>query len=394
MSEKLRSPFVSALLGGLVVALAFVGFQLLEDGDSSAPQTVIQQAPIASAQGVSETRGLTVSDIYDQESPGVVFVAAEVNQVDPQSGLPQPQEGQATGSGFVVDNDGYILTNEHVVAGASKVSVSFNDNKVEPAKVVGSDPSNDLALLKVDPDGVKLKPLPLGSAKGTKVGDPVIAIGNPFGYDRTLTTGVISARQRKIIAPDGFTISDVLQTDAAINPGNSGGPLLDAAGRVIGINSQIATAGTNNGSIGIGFAIPIDTAKQLLPQLKKGSVEHAYLGIEGRTIDRSLDALNLSAKQGVLIESVTPGGPAEKAGIRGGESPIGAELTLGGDIIVAMDGQPLKSMQQLTGRLDKLKPGDELKLTILREGTRKVVTVKLGTRPSNVAPTGQQAPGG
>jgi S1-C subfamily serine protease len=394
MSEKFRSPFVSALMGGLIVALAFAAYLALEDDGSGTTQT-IQQGSIASASS-SETRGLTVSDIYDRESPGVVFVSADVvQQTQSPFGLPQEQEGQATGSGFVVDDKGYILTNSHVVAGATKVTVSFKDNKTEPAKVVGRDPSNDLALLKVDPDGVDLSPLPLGSAKGAKVGDPVIAIGNPFGYDRTLTTGVISARQRKIQAPDGFQISNVLQTDAAINPGNSGGPLLDAAGRVIGINSQIATAGTSNGSIGIGFAIPIDTAKQLLPELKKGRVKHAYLGIEGRTIDKSLDALNLSAKSGVLIESVTPGGPADKAGIRGGDSTIGSELTLGGDIIVAMEGRPLRSMPQLTGRLAELKPGDELKLTILREGRHRDVTVTLGNRPANATSgQGSLTPGG
>jgi S1-C subfamily serine protease len=397
MPERFRSPFASALMGGLVVALAMVAYQLVEDDGSSggSTQTVIQQAPISSSTS-NETRGLTVSDIYDRESPGVVFVSADVvQQTDGPFGVPQEQQGQATGSGFVVDDKGYIVTNAHVVSGATKVTVSFKDNKTEPAKIVGRDPSNDLALLKVDPDGLDLSPLPLGSAKGVKVGDPVIAIGNPFGYDRTLTTGVISARQRKIFAPDGFQISNVLQTDAAINPGNSGGPLLDAAGRVIGINSQIATAGGSNGSIGIGFAIPIDTAKQLLPQLKKGSVQHAYLGIEGRTVDKSLDSLNLAAKNGVLIETVTPGGPADRAGIRGGDSSVGGGLTLGGDIAVGIDGKPLRSMPQLTGRLAQMKPGDKLTLTILREGRRRDVTVTLANRPASAAPTqGNPPPGG
>ena len=185
----------------------------------------------------------------------------------------QQSENVSTGSGFVVDGQGFILTNAHVVDGATDVRVSFSDNKTREARVVGKDQSTDLAVLKVDPAGLDLRPLELGDSKTVQVGDPTVAIGNPFGLDRTLTTGVISALQRRISAPNGFGIDNVIQTDAAINPGNSGGPLIDAAGRVIGINSQIATggggtSGSSGGSIGIGFAVPVNTAKEVIPQLK------------------------------------------------------------------------------------------------------------------------------
>ena len=202
---------------------------------------------------------------------------------------------------------------------AVKVTVQLADKKTVDAKVVGKDTSTDLALLKVDPDGLDLTPLPLGSSKDVQVGDPVVAIGNPFGLDRTLTTGVVSALQRQISAPNGFAIDNVIQTDAAINPGNSGGPLIDAAGRVIGINSQIETGGGGSGgNVGIGFAVPIDTAKRILPQLEKaGKVERAYLGITTLTIDGSLSSSTCPSTAGALVQSVQTGSPAEKAGIRG-----------------------------------------------------------------------------
>ena len=214
----------------------------------------------------------------------------------------------------MIDKNGYILTNAHVVDGATKITVSFGDKETVPAQVVGKDVSDDLALLKVNPSGLNLKPLALGDSRSVQVGDPTIAIGNPFGLDRTLTTGVVSALQRQIQAPNGFAIDNVIQTDAAINPGNSGGPLLDAAGRVIGINSQIATGGNGDGNVGIGFAVPINTAKKVLPQLQKGNVERAYLGITGATVKPSM---NLAVKQGVHRETrSTRTAGADKAGIQ------------------------------------------------------------------------------
>jgi S1-C subfamily serine protease len=237
-------------------------------------------------------------------------------------------------------------------------------------------------VLKVDPDGVNPTPLKLGSAKDVQVGDPTIAIGNPFGLDRTLTTGVVSALQRRIQAPNGFTIRNVIQTDAAINPGNSGGPLLDATGRVIGINSQIATGGNSNANVGIGFAVPIDTAKQVLPDLEKGNaVSRAELGVTTLTIDQSLSGLDLPVKQGVLVQSVENGSAADKAGLRGGDISAqvgGQDVQLGGDIITKVDGKPVATADDLAGVIQDHKPGDEVKVTYLRAGKEHTTNVKLG----------------
>ena len=281
-----------------------------------------------------------------------------------------------------------------MIAGASKVTVSFEHSNHVDAKVVGRDASDDLALLKVDPSGLTLDPLVLGDSKDVQVGDPVLAIGNPFGLDRTLTPGIVSALQRQINAPNGFAIDNVIQTDAAINPGNSGGPLLDAAGRVIGINSQIATgSGTSSdsgGSVGIGFAVPINTAKRVIPQLKEsGKVQRAYLGITGATIDSSLSKLNLKADHGVLVQEVTPGGPAAKAGIRGGDTQAtidGNDVVLGGDVITKIDGRAVRTMDDVVAAVNAKKPGQKVAVSVLRDGQPKTITVDLAQRP-NQAPS-------
>jgi S1-C subfamily serine protease len=241
MTSPKRAPFlafVSALLGGAIVAVLLVAFGAV---GSNSTKTVVQQAPLSEPVQEGSTRGLTARDIYKRDAPGVAFVRANIVQQtqSPFGAGPMAQQGTATGSGFVIDKNGSILTNAHVVADATKITVSFGNKESVPAQVVGRDVSDDLALIKVNASGLDLKPLALGDARSVQVGDPTIAIGNPFGLDRTLTTGVVSALQRKIQAPNGFAINNVIQTDAAINPGNSGGPLLDAAGRVIGINSQI-----------------------------------------------------------------------------------------------------------------------------------------------------------
>jgi len=230
-----------------------------------------------------------------------------------------------------------------------------------------------------------------------QVGDPTVAIGNPFGLDRTLTTGVVSALQRRISAPNGFGIDNVIQTDAAINPGNSGGPLIDAAGRVIGINSQIATGGGgaagSGGSVGIGFAVPVNTAKEVIPQIKReGRVERAYMGISGVGIDQSLAPLNLSTKSGVLVQEATEGGPAAEAGIRGGDpgssaSISGGQVALGGDIIQRIDGKVTDSMDDVVRIIDSKKPGDVVTVDVLRDGRTASVKVKLEQRPAR-APNG------
>ena len=321
----------------------------------------------------------------------MVLVRAQiVRPVESPFGVPGgDQREQASGSGFVIDTDGHILTNAHVIEGASNVTVQFGDKTTVDAEVVGKDTSTDLALLKVDPKRAELEPLSLGNSDSVQVGDPTIAIGNPFGLDRTLTTGVVSALQRRIEAPNGFSIEDVIQTDAAINQGNSGGPLLDGAGRVIGINSQIATGG-GGGNVGIGFAVPINTAKRVIPQLKEnGRVARPYIGITGRTIDQSLDRLNLAAQSGVLVQSVQPGSPAARAGIRGGDAQVsvaGEPIVLGGDVITRIDGRRVGSMDDVVRAVSGKRPGETIQLEVVRGDETQTVSVKLGERPER-APT-------
>src|SRR4051795_9644614 len=304
LKRFLSTSFGSAVAGGLVVLVA--GLILIEAGvvdtkDNNSSGPVI--APAALARPASDTsQGLTVHDIYQRDADGVAFIRSTIVQKTPSVfGLPQQQSSQATGSGFLIDNDGHILTNAHVVEGAKSVTVQLGHGGEQDAQVVGSDPSSDIALLKVD-NTEGANPLSLGDSSKVEVGDPVVAIGNPFALDRTVTSGIVSALQRQIQAPNGFSISDVIQTDAAINPGNSGGPLIDGAGEVIGINSQIETGGGGNGNVGIGFAIPIDTAREVANEIEKnGKVEHAFLGINGGTITPALaKAVNLPVEKGVL----------------------------------------------------------------------------------------------
>ena len=276
-----------------------------------------------------------------------------------------------------------------MVEGATRISVKLgSDDRSYPAKVVGTDPATDVALLKVDVPADKLHPLALGDSSELEVGDPVVAIGNPFGLDRTVTSGIVSALQRQIEAPNGFSISHVIQTDAAINPGNSGGPLIDAEGRVVGINSQIETGG-GGGNVGIGFAIPINTAREVADQIEQnGKVQHAYLGISGGTITPDLaKALNLPVDEGVLVAEAVKDGPAAEAGIEGGNTEAtieGASVTLGGDIITALDGKKVSGMEELVNIVNGKKPGDEIEVGLLRGGDEKTVTVKLGNRPASI----------
>ena len=395
--RQIRLPLFSGLLGGGIVAVVLL---VLGVGATNKTTTVVQQAPIAASPAASrgEGRGLTPADIYRRDAPGVAFVRAQIVQrsQSPFDLFPTEQRGEATGSGFVIDKSGDILTNAHVVEGAVKVTVQFSDSKTVDAKIIGRDTSTDLALLKVDADGLSLTPLELGSAKDVQVGDPAIAIGNPFGLSRTLTTGVISAKQRQIQAPNGFRIDNVLQTDAPINPGNSGGPLLDATGRVIGINSQIETGGSGNGNVGIGFAVPIDTARQVLPQLKEnGRVERAWLGVSSLTIDRSLRALDLPVDHGALVQSVQRGSPADKAKIKGGDIEAqlsnGTPVQIGGDIITKVDGKDVATSDDLATAVENHKPGDQVTLEVLSGKSKRDVKVTLGKRPASLD---QTVPGG
>jgi len=391
--NALSSPFLSALIGGVLalgLGIAAVASGLISvDNSDDSPTTTVAQAPISSdAQPVSGADH-TVGQVYDEDGQGVAYIEA----VEKPSGAatpfgPQSSGGTATGSGILMDDQGHVLTNAHVVDGSSSVTVKFGDGDALDAKVLGVDDSTDVAVLAVDPTQVDAKPLELGDSDAVQVGDPAVAIGNPYGLDRTVTTGIISALQRQISAPNGFTISDVLQTDAAINPGNSGGPLIDGQGRVIGINSQIATGSNGEGSTGIGFAVPINTAKQVASQIiDDGSVEHAYLGIEGADLDSQLaDVLNLDVDEGALVQKVTPGGPADQAGLQGGDATVsegGQQVRAGGDVITAADGQPVSGMDDLISVINGKEPGDTITLDIIRDGSKQQVDVKLGDRPDD-----------
>lgn len=396
MNEKrgaLKSQFLSAILGGTVVAA--LGLAAISAGwvKAESSTTTAVAAPLANP--VSDSSGddapaSTVNQIYERDGAGIAFISATsdgsetTSSTDPFGfGTPQ-QGGTATGSGFVIDSEGHIVTNNHVVAQADEITVTLGDSeRTYEATLVGRDPTTDLALLDVEAPADQLHPLTLGRSADIEVGDPVVAIGNPFGLDSTVTSGIVSALQRQIQAPNGRSISDVIQTDAAINPGNSGGPLINAAGEVIGINSQIATGGSSEGNVGIGFAVPVDTAREVISQLlDDGEVEHAFLGISGATIDPTLaEALNLPVQQGVLIQDVVEGGPAAEAGLRTGDTQAtiaGAQVALGGDIVTAIGGRRVSSMEDLVDIVNGSDPGDTLELSLLRDGDERSAMVTLG----------------
>ena len=355
-SDHRRSNFLAGLLGALVVAVPFGGLALAgafdshDDSGTATSQVVTTEAPATAP--VAPARSATdVSALYERVSPGVVSVQT------------RSATSAGSGSGFVLDADGYILTNEHVVDRADTVRVRFEEGGPIDARVVGADASSDLALLKIDPEGRALKPLSLGSSRTLKVGQPAIAIGSPYRLQGTLTTGVVSALDRSIDAPNNFPIDNAIQTDAAINPGNSGGPLLDASGRVIGVNAQIASnTGSNDG---VGFAIPIDTAKQVIPQLKAGKeIKRPYLGVSTGDPDTGT---------GAIVAGVVPGGPADDGGLRVG------------DRIVSIGGRAIRESADVASVVVARKPGDEVRVRVRRSGSDRTLTVKLGTRPDTVS---------
>ena len=344
----------------------------------------------------STSGGLTAEQIYQNYATGVVEVLSTFSQQG-LSPYGQQSSGQALGSGFVVSEDGYILTNAHVVVNngqkADSVEVVFKGQGQDggthvSATVVGVDETSDVALLKVDPaKAPALDPLPLGDSSKVAVGEPVVAIGNPLGYDFSVTSGIVSATNRQLQSPNGSVISDGIQTDAAINEGNSGGPLIDATGHVIGINEQIASQ--SGGNQGLGFAVPINTAVSVMKQLQQtGKVTYAYLGISGQTVTSDVaNALGLKADSGVLVASVASGSPADKAGLKGGsqqQTLQGQTYVVGGDIITGFDGKAVTSIEGLIADINQHKPGDKVTLTVVSNGSTDQVDVTLTQRPSTV----------
>jgi S1-C subfamily serine protease len=391
--ERTRILAAAGLIGaGLLGAgLALGGAAAF--GGLSGSTTTVREIRVASPAAAAPGRELTINDIYRRAAPGVVQVTSTTVVTVPSDSFfgnplfPQRQQEQSLGSGFVVDKAGHVVTNYHVIQGAKQVRVSFSNGASMKSKVQGTDPSSDLAVLKIDASSRALTPLPLGNSDEMQVGDPVVAIGNPFGLDRTVTAGIVSAIQRAITAPNGYTIDHVIQTDAAINHGNSGGPLLNRQGQVIGVNSQIETGDNSaGGNVGVGFAIPSNTVKTVIAQLiRQGHIDRAFIGIGAVPITRDLARVfRLPVSHGLLVQSVEPRSGAAKAGLEAGTTQVvlaGESYNLGGDILVEADGKPVSSLGTLRDLVAAKKPGDTLRLVVYRNGKRKTIDLKLGRQP-------------
>ncbi len=379
MNPRNRKPIfaataVAALVGAGGGAALYAGL-----ADPST-KTVVREVTVASAQPTANTTTLSVNQIYKRAYQGVVELTVSSTQ---QSQFGGPQSGQAQGSGFVYDGQGHVVTNAHVIDGASTISVRFWNGATYDAQVVGSDPSTDLAVLKVDAPSSVLHPLTLGDSTRLAVGDGVVAIGSPFGLEDTVTTGIVSALHRKINSPNNYPINDSIQTDAAINHGNSGGPLLNAQGQVIGVNAQIES--DSGGNDGVGFAIPSSTVHSIVGQLLgSGKVEHAYLGVSVQSIPASV-AGQLGLPAGAEIAEVKSGTPAADAGLHGATGSrvvAGQSYSTGGDVVTAIDGKTITSGDALRAAIEAKSPGNSMSLTYVRDGKSHTVAVKLANRPS------------
>ena len=339
------------------------------DDDASAPRAAASPSP---------ARGEDASTLFQRARDGVVLVEARRPGTPLSFARPSREDGIATGTVFVVDESGHIVTTDHVAAGGRLVTVQAGPRTSRVrARIVGRDPSTDLALLRVDPrEAPGLTPLPLGDSADVRVGDTAIAVGNPFGLQRSLTVGVVSATDRSIDAPDGFPIDGAVQTDAAINPGNSGGPLLDGAGRVIGVLAQ-------SESDGIAYAVPVDTLRRVMPELRRaGRVERAHLGVATVELEPDLArTLGIGTREGLVVSQVTDGSPADDAGLREASS-VERGVPRGGDVLLAIDGARLAETEDLTTALERLSPGDEVELTVLRDGREITFEAELGRRES------------
>jgi S1-C subfamily serine protease len=366
----MRRTVLTALISGLAAALAVSAVFMAAgafDDDASAPRAAASPSP---------AQGADASTLFRRARDGVVLVEARRPGTPLSFGRPSREDGIATGTGFVVDESGYVVTNDHVAAGGRIVTVQAGPRTPRVrARIVGRDPSTDLALLRVDPgEAQDLAPLPLGDSGDVQVGDTAIAVGNPFGLQRSLTVGVVSATDRSIEAPDGFPIEGAVQTDAAINPGNSGGPLLDDDGRVIGVLAQ-------SEADGIAYAVPVDTLRRVMPELRRsGRVERAHLGVATVELEPDLArALGLSRSEGLVVSRVTGGSPADDAGLQAARS-IERGVPRGGDVLLAIEGTPLARTEDLTAALERLDPGEEVELTVLRDGRRVTLEAELGRR--------------
>ena len=360
--RKVIAPAAALLAAGLIGGLASVAAYEAIDTEPAAatattPATTATAEPAASSHSQS-----SIASVVEAALPSVVEVKIEgTSDSNPFPGAPSPTV-QGLGSGWVFDDQGHVVTNEHVVEGAQKVTVAFQDGTEVSARVVGSDASTDVAVLELESVPDSVKPLELGSTSALELGDPVVAIGSPLGLQGTVTAGIVSGLHRDIEAPDGFTIDGAVQTDAALNHGNSGGPLLDLDGRVVGMNAQIASdTGANTG---IGYAIPVETVRGIAEQLiSSGKVEHAYLGVR----------VDDAEGGGARLAEVVPGGPAADAGLKQG------------DVVTEVDGNSIESADDLRLAVENHKPGDSLQLTVKRDGDTKSITVELGTRPASAA---------
>ncbi len=386
------------LIAILVLGLALGGCNS-DDGDGKSDSEPVAQdvrtTKVEVVKGLGEDGSFDPSALYRRLAPGVVTVISLFGDGS-ASILREGDDGEGgQGSGFTLDGEGYIATNAHVVTTegtgskrAKQVFVEFSDGNRIEAKIVGTDPNADVALLKVDPAGLKLTPMQLGSSKDLVVGTPVAAIGSPFGERQSLSVGVISALDRNIESLTQFTIGNAIQTDAAINPGNSGGPLLNEAGQVLGINSQIKSA--SGGGEGVGFAVPVDTVRRSLRELRDdGKVDYGYLGVTSQALYPQLaKRLDLPTSAGALIVQVQGGSPADKAGLETGDDKIEfqgqPDIPANGDVVLAVDGKKLTRESDLADLISARDAGDEVELEIYREGDRRTVTVKLGSRPARL----------
>jgi 2-alkenal reductase len=402
------APYIQRQMGAFRINTA-APVSRSNDARPAAPAQVIaaQVTPAPTPTAVplpadASTSERTASDVYRKVSPSVVYI--EVTQSGGTSGFQHPQVPGfppnapnqppsgvqvASGSGFVLDKQGHIVTNDHVVEGADKVQVTFLDGTTVHATIVGQDPSSDLAVIKVDVEASKLQPVELGDSAALVVGQQVFAIGNPFGQLWTMTSGIVSAVGRTIHSgTSSYSIPEVVQTDASINPGNSGGPLLDSQGRVIGVNAQIESQ--NGSSSGVGFSIPVNIVKRVAPVLiKDGKYNYAWLGVTGTSLTLDLnEAMNLSPDQrGALVIQVASGSPSDSAGVLGSQKQAtidGSQTQVGGDVIIAVDKQPVTGMDSVIDYLFTSKqPGDKITLTVLRNGQQKDIVVTLGQRPAS-----------